>query len=276
MGSMEIRDPKREETLPFAESHSFRRRVAPVCGAIPHPDVATRRVAQKRGAGREAGAGKGGRCVSLKEAYFYTLDRSAITPPLHSPCARHVRREGARCAVGEEWEGGATDKGRRRRNGSHKCSYDCNRIAPASLAAGPRAPRANGSDVTPRAWSSGVVCHWERRNDARHQTQLCHRKSRPTSRGRCVPRVSGRAPDVPTSPRGRPRYPASRRPRWSGGVVACGGGMQLGRRDAIGGFCLRAPVVTNPQLRTARGATAKHARAHPPRAHRGCRVPLPV
>ena len=46
---------------------------------------------------------------------FPHIDRSAITPPLHSPCARHVRRE-----------------------------------------------------------SSGVVCHWERRNDARHQTQLCH------------------------------------------------------------------------------------------------------
>ena len=48
-------DLKREEILPFAESHSFRRRVAPACGAIPHPDVATRRVAQKRGAGRPGG-----------------------------------------------------------------------------------------------------------------------------------------------------------------------------------------------------------------------------
>jgi len=32
-------------------------------------------------------------------------------------------------------------------------------------------------------------------------------------------------------PRGRPRYPAPRRPRRSGGVVVRGGGMQLGRRD---------------------------------------------
>ena len=66
--------------------------------------------------GREGSRGwEGGEVRVAAGGLFLYLDRSAITPPLHSPCARHVRRE-----------------------------------------------------------SSGVVCHWERRNDARHQTQLCH------------------------------------------------------------------------------------------------------
>ena len=97
MGSMEIRDPKREETLPFAESHSFRRRVAPVCGAIPHPDTAPRRRHAPSGAkerGREGSRGWEGGEVRVAAGGTH-LDHSAITPPLHSPCARHVRREGS-------------------------------------------------------------------------------------------------------------------------------------------------------------------------------------
>ena len=68
----------------------------PPCVALfPTPTSPRAEWRKREGPGGKQGLGRGEVRVAAGCKGFPHIDRSAITPPLHSPCARHVRREGS-------------------------------------------------------------------------------------------------------------------------------------------------------------------------------------
>ena len=98
-----------------------------------------------------------------------------------------------------------------------------------------------------------------------------------SSRERCVPRVSGRAPDVPTSPAGSPPIPRAAPPS----MERRGGGVwwwyAIGKKGRNWRVLSPSPRGDEPPV-TYGARRHREARARTPaaRASRGCRVPLPV